>query len=176
MVGDGDRRRKWDTHFLVGIMFAASLALGDYGIRFYVNVLQVDVPHQFVAGVTEPLTTKLVPAVLVVGIHKWKGVSVTYLRSNPYWFGFVGGISLGIFERVLYVVVKGATISIPFLIAPLMHALNAVLIAGVVFSSADRFEGYRYYAKLLAATIVAMGIHLFWNGWGVYIAHGLVNN
>ena len=160
---------KLDTYLAVGIFFAASLALGDYGIRFYVSILQVEVPHQVIAGFTEPATTKLVPAIVVVYIHQRYDVSLDYLQSHPYWFAFLGGLSLGIFERVLYIIVKGASISLGFLVAPWMHALNAVLIAGLIFRSADGLEHYKFFGQLLAVTVLAMAIHVFWNTWGVVL-------
>jgi hypothetical protein len=85
----------------------------------------------------------------------------------------VGGISLGITERVLYIIVKGAAVSPGFLLAPWMHALNSVLIAGLIFSAADNLQGYQLFLKLLAVTVVAIAIHVFWNVWGVLLIHQL---
>lgn len=160
-----------NTYLSVGIFFAASLALGDYGIRFYVSILQVGVPHQVIAGFTEPVTTKLVPAITVVFVHQRYDVPLDYLQSRPYWFSFVGGLSLGVFERVLYIIVKGASISPAFVVAPWMHVLNAVLIAGLIFRSANSLEGFRFFGQLLAVSVLAMAIHVFWNTWGVVLAH-----
>lgn len=166
-----DSSGKLNTYLSVGIFFAASLALGDYGIRFYVSILQVGVPHQVIAGFTEPVTTKLVPAITVVFIHQRYDVPLDYLQSRPYWFAFIGGLSLGVFERVLYIVVKGASITPGFVVAPWMHALNAVLIAGVIFRSADSLKGFRFFGQLLAVSVLAMAIHVFWNTLGVVLVH-----
>lgn len=163
-----------DTYLAVCIFFAASLILGDYGNRFYVSVLQVEVPHQVIAGFTEPVTTKLIPALVVVYLLQRYDVPLDHLRSHPYWFAFIGGLSVGVFERFLYITVKDAPISLAFLIAPLMHALNAVLIAGVIFRSVEKLEGYRFFAQLLAVTMLAMAIHVFWNTWGVVLVHQAV--
>lgn len=171
MNSEFDSRRKRDVHFLVSIFFASSLALGDYGIRFYVYVLKVSVEHPIVAAFTEPITTKLLPALAVVWVHYKKDVPLEYLQSRPYWFAFLGGLSLGIFERILYIVVKGATISPGFILAPGIHAVNALLIAGLVFKTADEPQGYRFFAKLLGITILAIAIHLFWNTWGVVLVY-----
>lgn len=160
-----------DTYLTVCIFFAASLVLGDYGIRFHVSVLQVEVPHQVIAGFTEPVTTKLIPALAVVYLHQRYNVPLDHLKTRPYWFAFLGGLSLGVFERVLYVIVKDAPISTGFVIAPCMHALNAVLIAGVIFRSVDSLEGHRFFGQLLAVTMLAMAIHVFWNTWGVVLVH-----
>lgn len=165
---------KLDTYLIVCIFFAASLALGDYGIRFYVSVLQVEVPHQVVAGFTEPLTTKLIPSMAVVYLHHRYDFPLDHLKSHPYWFAFIGGLSLGVFKRVLYIIVKDASISLAFTIAPLMHALNAVLIAGIIFRSIDNLERYRFFGQLLAVTILAMALHVFWNTWGVVLIHQAV--
>jgi hypothetical protein len=145
--------------------------LGDYGIRFYISILQVGVPHQVIAGFTEPITTKLVPAITVVFIHQRYDVPLDYLQSRPYWFAFIGGISLGMFERVLYIVVKGASISPGFVVAPCIHVLNALLIAGVIFRSADGLKGFRFFGQLLVVSVLAMAIHVFWNIWGVVLVH-----
>lgn len=166
-----DSSGKLNTYLSVGIFFAASLALGDYGIRFYVFILQVEVPHQVIAGFTEPLTTKLLPAITVVFIHERYDVPLDHLQSRPYWFGFIGGLSLGVFERILYIVVKGASISPGFIVAPWMHVLNAVLIAGVIFRSADNLEGIRFFGQLLAVSTLAMVIHIFWNTLGVVLVY-----
>jgi len=171
MATNFNSQRKLDVHLMIGIFFAASLALGDYGIRFYVSILQVTVPHRIIAGFSEPVTTKLVPAVAIVYVHQRYDVPLTYLQSRPYWFASLGGLSLGAFERVLYIVVKGASISPGFVMAPLVHVLNAVLIAGLIFASADRLHGYRFFATLLGVTVVAMLIHVFWNIWGVVLVH-----
>lgn len=166
---------KIDTCLAVCIFFAASLALGDYGIRFYVSILQVEVPHQVIAGFTEPVTTKLIPAMAVVYLHQRYNVPLDHLKKHPYWFAFLGGLSLGVFERVLYVIVKDAPISLGFVIAPWMHALNAVLIAGVIFRSVDGLKGYRFFGQLLAVTMLAMVIHVFWNTWGVVLVHQTIS-
>jgi hypothetical protein len=71
----------------------------------------------------------------------------------------------------LYIVVKDASISPGFVLAPGMHALNAMLIAGLVFRSADNLEGYRFFGQLLAVTVLAMAIRVFWNTWGVVLVH-----
>lgn len=163
---------KRNTYLAVIIFFSASLTLGDSGIRVYVYVLGVSAPHQIVAAVTEPITTKLVPAIVIVYLHERDDFNLQrwYIRKYPYWFGLIGGLSLGVLERILYVSVKGASISAPFLIAPWMHALNAILIAGFVFRTEER-QGSRYVAILSAIIALAMAIHLFWNTQGVLIAH-----
>lgn len=171
MGTETDSSGRLDTYLAIGIFFAASLALGDYGIRFHVSVLQVEVPHQVIAGFTEPVTTKLVPAIAVVYILQRYDVPLNYLQLHPYWFAFIGGLSLGVFERVLYIAVKGASITPGFIIAPWMHALNAVLIAGLIFRSSDSLESYRFFGQLLAVTMLAMAIHVFWNTRGVVLIH-----
>lgn len=165
---------KIDTCLAVCIFFTASLVLGDYGIQFYVSILQVEVPHQVIAGFTEPVTTKLIPAMAVVYLHQRYDVPLDHLKTHPYWFAFLGGLSLGVFERVLYIVVKDAAISLGFVIVPWMHALNTVLIAGVIFRSADSLEGCRFFGQLLAATLLAMAIHVYWNTSGVVLVHHAV--
>lgn len=162
---------KLDTYLSVILFFGASLALGDYGIRFYVQILEAGVPHQIIAGFTEPITTKLVPAIAVVYVHQRYDVPIASLQSHPYWFAFLGGLSLGVFERILYIVVRGASISPGFLLAPGMHVLNAILIAGLIFRSADNLKGCRFFGLLLAFTILAMVIHVFWNTWGVVLVY-----
>ncbi len=42
-----------------------------------------------------------------------------------------------------------------------MHTLNALLIAGLIFRSADSLEGYRFFGQLLTVTVLAMAIHVF---------------
>lgn len=159
------------TYLSVGIFFAASLALGDYGIRFYVYILQVETPPRIIAGFTEPITTKLVPAITIVFIHQRYDISLVPLQSRPYWFAFIGGLSLGIIERSLYIVVKGASISPTFIVAPWMHALNAVLIAGLIFRSTKSLNSLRFIGQLLVVLVLAMAIHVFWNTLGVVLVY-----
>lgn len=160
--------RNQDVTLLVIAMFAGSLVLGDYAIRFYIQVLNVDLPSQIVAGFTEPLTTKLLPAVAVLWVHRWKDVPADFLRSRPYLLAGVGGLSLGLFERALYILVKNASISPGFVIAPLIHVVNAGLIGGLLFAAPEENQDLRFSAKLAAVTILAIAIHLWWNGWGAY--------
>ena len=162
---------KQNTCLSVGIFFAASLALADYGIRFYASFPQVGVPNQIIAGLTEPVTTKLVQAITIVFIHQRYDVPIDHLQAHPYWFASIGGLSLGVFERVLYILVKDASISPGFVVAPWMHVLNAVLIAGLIFRSANRLKGLRFFGKLLTVTLLTMGIHIFWNTWGVILVY-----
>lgn len=166
---------KLNTYLSVIIFFGAALALGDYGIRFYVQILQVGVPHQVIAGFTEPVTTKLIPAIAVVYVHQRYDTPLDPLQSHPYWFASLGGLSLGVLERGLYLIVRNAPITPGFVLAPGMHALNAILIAGLVFRSADRLKGYRFFGQLLIVTILAMSIHVFWNTWGVVLIHQAFN-
>lgn len=173
MTGDLNFRTKSNTFVLVMLLFAASLVLGDYGIRFYVSVLQVPAPHHVVAGVTEPLTTKLIPALAVAYFHQndeYK-LSSDYLQSHPYLFSAVGGLSVGVFERALYIIVRGAEVSPVFLVAPVMHFLNAVLIGGIVFATSGTHRGPRVLAQIFALVVVAMVIHVFWNTFGVVLVY-----
>lgn len=84
MGSDGETSGKLDTYLSVVIFFGAPLALGDYGIRFYVQILQIGVPHQIIAGFTEPITTKLVPAIAVVYLHQRYNAPFIHLQSRPY--------------------------------------------------------------------------------------------
>jgi hypothetical protein len=168
-----DSQTKLHTTILVMIFFAGSVALADYVIRFYVSVLQVSASHPVVAGVTEPLTTKLVPALAVVYFHqndRYK-LDLAYLQSHPYWFSVLGGLSLGVFERMMYLVVKDAAITPGFILAPAMHILNTVLIAGFIFTTVGRYREYRVLGQLFVFIIAAIVIHVFWNTWGVILVH-----
>lgn len=164
-----------NTYVVVALFFIASLGLADYTIRFYVYVLHAPAPHQVIAGFTEPITTKLIPAAVVVYLHRRDDLNldIAFLGSHPVRFAVLGGLSVGTFERVLYVVVRDAAITPWFLVAPAMHVLNAVLIAGVVFATGGRLRSYRAVATLVGVTVAAMAIHVWWNVWGVHFVHGL---
>jgi hypothetical protein len=162
---------KLNTYLTVVTFFSASLVLGDYGIRFYVHILQAEVPHRVIAGFTEPITTKLFPGVAVVYVFHRYDVPTTLLQSHPYWFAFLGGLSLGVFERILYIIVREASISLGFVLAPGMHTLNAMLIAGFIFRSTNNLEGSRFFVQLLLLIILAMVIHVLWNTWGVLLIY-----
>jgi len=161
------------THILVGILFAGSLALGDYGIRFYVSVLEVSAPHRVVAGVTEPMTTKLIPALTVIYLHQHEEYTLDFdfLQAHPVWLSVLGGLSLGIFERVLYIIQKDAVISPTFVLAPGMHVLNAVLIAGFIFTTEESSRKISFWGKLSILVVISMAIHVFWNTWGVVLVY-----
>lgn len=167
MVWTLDLHDKRNAYLFVAIFFAASLVLGDYGIRFYVYILQVELPHEIIAGLTEPITTKFVPAFVVVWMHQYKEVPSTNLQSQPFKYAFVGGVTLGLFERLLYVIVKDVSVSPVFLAAIFIHIVNAMLISGLIFSNADQQGSLRFYGKLIVVTLLGIAIHVYWNRWGV---------
>ncbi|WP_049994967.1 hypothetical protein [Halapricum salinum] len=157
------------TNIYLGVIvfFAASLVLADYGNRFFVYVVQIDVHHRFIAGIIEPVLTKFLPASVVVSLLEWYEVPDDYLRAHPYRMALLGGFSVALFERILFVVIRGGTISLGFTLAAALHVLNALLIAGLVFSTPTEEQDWMFLAKLVAITVLAMIIHVWWNGWGV---------
>lgn len=173
---DTDFGEKMNTHVLVGILFAGSLVLADYTIRLYLSVFPAPLPHPVAAGFTEPITTKLVPAFAVVYFHQNPkyNLNIEYLKSHWLRFGILGGVSLSAFERVMYIIVRDADVTLLFALVPLMHILNAVLIAGFVFATAGRYDEFRVLGSVLVAVIVAMVIHVFWNTLGVRLAYELL--
>lgn len=168
MTKEFSASRQRNVLLLVIALFAGSLVVGDYMIRFYIQLLQVDLSSEVVAGFTEPLSTKLLPAVAVLLVHKWKDVPTDFLRARPYLLAGVGGLSLGLFERLLYIIVKNASPSPGFVIAPLIHVVNAILIGGLLFATPKEDQDLTYLAKLAVVTVLAIAIHLWWNGWGSY--------
>lgn len=156
-----------NIYLAVIIFFAASLILADYGNRFFIYAVQVDIHHRFTAGIIEPVLTKFLPAAIVVGLLEWYEIPDNHLRTHPYRMALLGGFSVALFERILFVVIHGATISLGFTLAAVLHVLNALLIAGLMFSTPTEEQDWMFLTKLVAVTVLAMIIHVGWNGWGV---------
>ncbi len=158
----------------VVIIFTASLILADGVNQLYVKILQPDAPPRLVGAFTEPFTTKLIPACIVVLIHRHYEIPSVQLESYPYGFGFLGGLSLGVVERLLYLTNKGATVTLPFAVVPVMHALNGALVAGLVFRSVNRRWDFHLTAQVLIAVMLTIAIHAMWNLFGVVLVHRIV--
>lgn len=155
-----------NIHLAIVVFFAGSLVLGDYGNRFFVYILQVELHHRFLAGFIEPILTKFLPTILVLGLFEWKNVPVDYVRAHPYRLAFFGGLSVGLFERILFIFVRNATISLGFILAAVVHVVNALLIAGLIFSTPEKEQDWMFTAKLIGVILLAILIHVGWNGWG----------
>lgn len=160
-----ERSRILNIHLAVIVFFAGSLVLGDYGNQFLVKVLEVSLHHRLVAGFIEPFLTKLLPAMAVLALLKWQDVSADFVRQHPYWLAGLGGFSVGVFERVLVFWQRGASISPGFVLAGLLHVLTGLLVAGVIFATPEDEMDWRFWVKLIMLSVVAVVIHVGWNGW-----------
>jgi hypothetical protein len=155
-----------ETYRVIVTVFFFSMILGGLLTGVYL-FLGVSLPSQLVAGFTEPIATKLFAAIAVVWWLEYRGTTTNVLRERPIWFAFIGGITIGVVERILYVLFLGETITIATFIAPLMHTFNAILIAGLIFANADHLRGVAFYGRLLVVMILAIVIHFSWNLYGL---------
>lgn len=135
--------------------------------------------NAWVAAIAEPFTTKLLPAVLTVGV--WRTVTVREpkcisFKHHRVRAGALIGVMMGIGEIYMKLWAALGGLSTPFVwnlpiwsnvyLAPvLLHIVNGVVIAGTYFtlveSKWDRYD----LVPMVGALLVAGGIHWTWNTW-----------
>lgn len=167
----GDRRPLTvsDVYVLVAVVFGLSIALADYTIRALVFGFDVRLHGSVVAALTEPFTTKLAPAIAVVAlVYRWTGTT-DQIAARPTRLATVGGLSVGVFERIGYVWLKGAAVTPLSVVPVLVHTLTGVLVAGAVFRSAGSEQRARRVLDLAVALALAVAIHVFWNVWYLFL-------
>lgn len=114
-----------------------------------------------VGAVQEPLTSKLLPAVLVLLWATREG-RTAHLRTNRYQFAVLGGATVGLLEAGGKLVDSGAFT--PTVFPPVvLHAATGLLVGASVYRLAGRERTRADGALVAAACVTAMLIHLLWN-------------
>lgn len=134
-----------------------------------------------VAGVIEPLTTKLLPALFVVYMARSQAPASRGLFHRRWLLaGLSVGLAIGLLEFLLKL--PALTSGGPSLIvcalpaAALLHPLMGLLAASPAFRLVDGdYEGRRRLAWIgivLVTLALAMGIHYWWNTAGLEVVRG----
>lgn len=129
--------------------------------------------HAWVAGITEPFTSKLLPAVLAVWVLRQRhSTTCVDFKRNRLVYGFMIGITFGVTEIAVKMMVNPniTGVSAPILLPLILHTVNGLIIAGTYFSVVGEDNRSRFVA-VAAAIIVAAGLHITWNTWFVQQEH-----
>lgn len=134
-------------------------------VPYFISHFSIPVSCLNLAGCTEPLTTKLLPAILIVILAN-KNSIIGGILSNPFRFGFYGGISYGIAQRIVYIF-GGYGLSSPWIISIMLHGIWGISVAGTFFWSLGRDNRLPGHFVVVLGTIFAITTHTLWN---VYVA------
>lgn len=113
------------------------------------------------AAVQEPITSKLLPAGLVLA---WTGRAhqAAWLRERWLPVAAVGGLTVGLIELASKAV--GAGVLSPTLVAPVgLHVATALLVGWAVFRTAGRRRTLVDLHVVLLALGLAVLVHVGWN-------------
>ncbi|WP_229115101.1 PrsW family glutamic-type intramembrane protease [Halapricum desulfuricans] len=162
-------RRSILTSSSVVLFFVGSVVPAVTVTGVYIVVLNASIGSNIVAGFTEPITTKLLPAMIIVYLHQRDDFpfDVEELRSYPWLYAGLGGLSFGIVEKLAVIVNQGAEITSLLILSPWVHVLNSVLIAGLLFATPSTQRNWKFIMKLTGVILLGIVIHVFWNTLGV---------
>lgn len=114
-----------------------------------------------VGAVQEPLTSKLLPAVLVFLWATREG-RTAHLQANRYRFAVLGGATVGLLEAGGKLVDAGAFTATVF--PPVvLHAATGLLVGASVYRLAGRERTLPDVVLVVTACATAMLLHLVWN-------------
>lgn len=146
--------------------------------------LNPDLPRVFasarLAGVIEPVTTKLLPAAAIIWYYQDRAPeTIERIREQPWAWGALLGWTFGILEMLMKIPSKSTAyanvdaITLSTFIASLLHFVTGLLVAGAVFrwwqidgdfsQRVELWTGVKFGLLL----ILAMAIHILWNVIGV---------
>lgn len=126
--------------------------------------------HPILAAIQEPITSKLLPALVIVWFAKNQGQTED-VHARRYHYGLVGGLSVGIVEWGSKVI-DSLSLSLTGVLPILMHTVNGLIIGAAVFWVAGKKTHQEKYLILLLAVMLAIAIHLVWN---IFIAFWLAD-
>jgi hypothetical protein len=124
-----------------------------------------------IAGVQEPVTSKLLPALVFLAWMGRRGDS-DWLRANPGRIGALGGFVIGALEFGAKVVDAGALD--PKTLPPvLLHVLTGLVVGWAVFRTAGRGRDLVDAHLVLLGVAAAVLVHVGWNRYlGVWALAG----
>lgn len=157
--------------YLLGMVVAVLVGNGvllAMGIQSGTDAYLVYSP--LVAGILEPLLTKLAPAVVVIRlIRTHREGLLQSVQEHPFLVGAYGGGCVGVVEAFGKVVMQTGmfagvdSISIGLVLAALGHVLFGGLIGNAIYREQKR----QLWHNALTATALTILIHFSWNAYGV---------
>lgn len=144
-----------------GILLAMGIQAGTDAYIVYSPLL---------AGILEPLLSKLAPAVVILYLIRSRREDLLEpVQSHPFLIGAYGGACVGIVEAVgkvvwstgMYAGVDTITLGV------ILAAFGHVLYGGIIGNAVYRDEKTQPWHNILTATLLAILIHFSWNGYRV---------
>lgn len=112
------------------------------------------------AAVQEPITSKLLPAVLVLAWSGREGQSA-WLRTRWAMVATAGGLVVGVTELISKI--AAGPIQLQAVLPVVLHVLTATLVGWAVFRSAGRRRTLIDVHLVLLAVGMAVLVHVTWN-------------
>jgi hypothetical protein len=148
-----------EPYGLCSTLFVLAVISGGLGAKLVGFIFPI-YPSVAIAAITEPITTKFLPA--YISLHLADSNAQQRFLNRPVLFGAWGGISFGLAERVLYAI-SGADPLLLWTVSVGLHGVFGILAAGVVY-----WRGLEPWNKsdsgiILLGISAAISIHLVWN-------------
>lgn len=173
MIGDFDASDLYVVFliYLVGMAAAALLGIGilaAIGIRRGTDEFVLFSP--LLAGVVEPLATKLAPS---LGVLYWvktrREELASAMRAHPFLLGAYGGACVGVVEALgkvvwpagMYAGVDTVTLGV------VAAAIGHVFYGGIIGNAVFRRKRSRSWHNTITATLIVVLIHFSWNAYRV---------
>lgn len=117
--------------------------------------------HPIFAAVQEPLTSKFLPASVIVYLSVQRD-AIENVRRSAFRLGVLGGFTVGIIEALSKMLDQLEILS-STLTPILMHTLTGAIIGTTIFRLAGRDNNARAGVLLLAAYLIAVLVHYLYN-------------
>jgi len=125
-----------------------------------------------IGGMTEPFTTKLLPAIFVAYVFMNVRNSGISLEVHALPLAILGGIMMNLGEVYWIKIPQHASNTPPQIIISAMfatmflHVVGAILVAGTYFRTVEEDVSIRRaLIRTLPWILIAMAFHVSWNGW-----------
>ena len=173
-----------------GVLFGAFLvnALVGHAVLPTFAAQYPNLPRMFasarLAGLIEPVTTKALPALVILWYYRDRSPElIQAIRTRPWLAGAILGWTFGVTEMLLKVpsqtsTYASATVVTPQIaIASLLHLATGTLAAGVIFRLYNEDSDAPRRMEILSGIawglllVTAMVIHYWWNAGGLLFVY-----
>lgn len=113
-----------------------------------------------VGAMTEPITTKFLPA--YISLHLAKSKARQQLLKRPVLFGALGGLVFGIAERFMFLS-EGLTPHRLWTVSVGLHGIFGILAAGILYWRGIEPWGKSDIGVILLGISAAATVHYIWN-------------
>lgn len=151
-----------DPYGLTFLIFALAILPGAAVTQLVLFVPGISLDTTAAAAVSEPISTKFLPALLVLYIARNNRETFNSIHTNPALFGSLGGFAIGISERLLYFT-NGSPPTIFWTISVALHTIWGLMVAGTVFWRGAGPWNMLDFLVLLVALLATMALHVLWN-------------